>query len=112
MSDQTNRAHQKPGNDHERGVMDSFPASDALSDTATQGPRAVPAGEDHPSTPVPDEVALSRHFKDAETAKLALESLMRSVPLDRSATELEGSELRLRVPRDDAARVDEMLKAA
>lgn len=103
---------QKPTSDHERGVMDSFPASDALSDTATQGPRAVPAGEDHPSKHVPDAVTVSRHFKDHETAKLALEELVRSVPLDRSATELTGTELRLSVPRDDAQRIEAMLQAA
>ncbi len=109
MPDQTG---QKPVNDHERGVMDSFPASDALSDTATQGPRAVPAGEAHPSKHVPDAVTVSRHFKDHETAKLALESLVRSVPLDRSATELSGAELRLSVPRDDSARIESLLQAA
>ncbi|NKE44866.1 hypothetical protein HB662_08755 [Roseomonas frigidaquae] len=112
MPNHSDRADQKPVNDHERGVMDTFPASDPVSDTATQGPRAVPAGEDHPSKNVPDAVPLSRHFKDHEAAKLALEELVRSVPLDRSATELSGAELRLSVPRDDAKRIDAMLQKA
>lgn len=110
MPNQSN--DQKPISDHERGVMDTFPASDPLSDSATQGPRAVPAGEDHPSKKVPDAVTVSRHFKDHETAKLALEELVRSVPLDRSATELSGAELRLSVPRDDAKRIEALLQAA
>jgi hypothetical protein len=98
--------------DQERGVIDTFPASDPLSNTGTQGVRAVPAGEDHPSKQVPDAVSLSRRFEDHEAAKLALESLVRSVPLDRSATDLSGSELRLSVPRSDAARIEKLLNAA
>jgi hypothetical protein len=98
--------------DQERGVIDTFPASDPLSDTGTQGPRAVPAGEDHPSKPVADAVSLSRRFQDQESAKLALEELVRSVPLDRSATELSGSELRLSVPRADAQRIEDLLQKA
>lgn len=112
MPNHSDRPGQKPVSDHERGVMDTFPASDAVSDTATQGPRAVPAGAEHPSKPVPDAVPLSRHFKDHEAAKLALEKLVRSVPLDRNATELDGVELRLSVPRDDAQRVEAMLQKA
>ncbi|MGK7866992.1 hypothetical protein [Falsiroseomonas sp. E2-1-a20] len=109
---QNHSDHQKPVSDQDRAVMDTFPASDPVSDTGTKGPRAVPAGEDHPSKQVPDAVSLSRHFKDHEAAKLALESLVRSVPLDRSATELSGAELRLSVPRDDAKRIEAMLQKA
>ncbi|MBX9595059.1 MAG: hypothetical protein K2X46_11895 [Roseomonas sp.] len=97
----------------EKGVMDSFPASDAPAGTATQGARAVPPqdmmGGSHAHTPHP--VTLSRHFPDAESAKLALENLVRAVPLDRNCTEIEGLELRLKVPREDAGRVEDMLLA-
>jgi hypothetical protein len=98
--------------DQERGVIDSFPASDPLSDTGTQGPRAVPSGDQHRAPPVADAVRLSRRFDDAESAKLALEELVRSAPLDRDATELSGNELRIQVPKGDAARIEKLLNAA
>lgn len=97
--------------DLERAVIDSFPASDPISESATQGPRAVPI-TDPPATPMPDAARLSRRFPDAEAAKLALENLVRAVPLDRAATTMEGSTLHLRVPRDDAARVETLLNEA
>jgi hypothetical protein len=109
MQDSDKSARDK---DQQRGVVDTFPASDPLSDTGTQGPRAVPAGAQHQAPPVTDAVQLSRHFADAESAKLALEQLVRSAPLDRDATQLSGSELRLSVPRGDAARIEKMLNAA
>jgi hypothetical protein len=98
--------------DQERGVIDTFPASDPLSGTGTQGPRAVPAGAQHQAPPVADAVSLSRRFDNAESAKLALEELVRSAPLDRDATELSGPELRIQVPRGDAARIEKLLNAA
>lgn len=97
----------------EKGSIDSFPASDAPSGT-TQGARAVPPqdmmGASRTKTPHP--VTLKRHFADAESAKLALEKLVRAVPLDRAATEIEGMELRLTVPGDDAERIEDMLLSA
>lgn len=99
--------------DVEIGVRDSFPASDPNSVTSTQGPRAVQADQGDAEGPqVQDAVTLSRNFPSHEAAKLALESLVRSVPLDRHATELDGSVLKLRVPRADAARIDGLLNAA
>lgn len=100
----------------EKAVEDTFPASDAPSNTATQGARAVPPEHmmDHGKAEAADSVTLSRRFPDAESAKLALENLVRSVPLDRDCTELDHGpthELRLRVPRPDAARIDGMLQA-
>lgn len=98
--------------DLEVGVKDSFPASDPNSATSTQGPRAVAADKgDNESPPVRDAVALSRRFEDAEAAKLALENLVRSAPLDREATKLSGNELHLRVPRADARRIEALLAA-
>jgi hypothetical protein len=105
-----------PDRNVEKAVEDTFPASDAPSGTAIQGARAVPPEHmmDQGKPEAMDSVTLTRRFPDAESAKLALEALVRSVPLDRSCTELAHDpafELRLRVPRDDAGRVDGMLQA-
>ena len=110
------RPDRTPERNVEKAVEDTFPASDAPSSTATQGARAVPPERMmNPGKPeAADSVTLSRRFPDAESAKLALENLVRSVPLDRACTELgqgPGFELRLRVPRPDAARIDGMLQA-
>ncbi|MBU8536984.1 hypothetical protein [Falsiroseomonas tokyonensis] len=102
----------KTQKDVEISVRDSFPASDPSSATATGGPRATPVQGGAAAPQVPDAKTLTRRFKDHESAKLALEELVRSVPLDREATQLEGSELQLRVPRDDAARIEALLQAA
>jgi hypothetical protein len=97
----------------EKGVVDSFPASDPPAGTATQGARAVPPEAMMASSEATtqDAVTLTRHFPDAESAKLALENLVRAVPLDRNCTSIEGQELRLKVPQDDARRVEGMLQA-
>ena len=110
------RPDKTPDRNVERGVEDSFPASDAPAGTATQGARAVPPEHmmDHGKPEAADSVTLSRHFPDAESAKLALEALVRSVPLDRGCTEVTDDapfELRLRIARADAPRVDAMLQA-
>lgn len=115
-ADPRERPDLTPDRNIEKGVVDSFPASDAPSGTATQGARAVPpeAMMGGGKKEARDSVTLTRRFPDAETAKLALENLVRAVPLDRDRTELSTGavhELRLRVPRDDAGRVDEMLQA-
>lgn len=113
-------AAERPEKTHERNVEraveDTFPASDAPSGTGTQGARAVPPEHmmDGGKPEAADSVTLARRFPDAESAKLALENLVRSVPLDREGTELADHpavELRLRVPRGDADRVNAMLQA-
>jgi hypothetical protein len=94
---------------------DSFPASDPPSGTGERGTRAVPPsellGDRHGA--VAGAVTLRRRFKDAETAKLMLESLVRAVPLDRDAAAVleEGDEVELRIaaPPADAARIRGLL---
>ncbi|WP_203070410.1 hypothetical protein [Falsiroseomonas ponticola] len=105
------RPENTPDRNIEKGVVDSFPASDAPAGTATQGARAVPPAAMMGSAAAPeaDAVTLARHFPDAESAKLALENLVRAVPLDRHCTAIEGLELRLTVARADAGRVEDML---
>lgn len=115
MSDITPRAKPAESADRQvdKGSIDSFPASDAPSGT-TQGSRAVAPEEMMAATRThtPHPVTLTRRFPDAESAKLALENLVRAVPLDRDCTAIEGLELRLQVPRDDAGRVEDMLMSA
>ncbi|MFC3027914.1 MULTISPECIES: hypothetical protein [Roseomonadaceae] len=113
MQKPSDRPDKEADADVEIGVRDSFPASDPNSVTSTQGPRAVQADQGDAEGPeVRDAVTLSRRFADHEAAKLALESLVRSVPLDRHATALDGSLLKLRVPRADAGRIEGLLNAA
>jgi hypothetical protein len=113
MQKPSDRPDKAADTDVEIGVRDSFPASDPNSVTSTQGPRAVQANQGDSEGPqVHDAATLSRSFPTHEAAKLALESLVRSVPLDRDATELDGSVLKLRVPRADAGRIEGLLNAA
>jgi hypothetical protein len=78
--------------DLETGVKDSFPASDALSATNVQGTRAVPPERILRDEATQPEVAgatrLAARFPDHEAAKLAIEALVREVPLDRHRAEL------------------------
>lgn len=104
--------------DQEISVTDSFPASDPPSGTGESGARAVPAEEliGHAHPPRPGAVTLHRRFPDMESAKLALEALVRGGPMDPDAAELrhagEGVELRIAAPAGDAERLRGMLEAA
>lgn len=67
-------------------VRDTFPASDPVATTMSQGPRAVPVEAIMPDAtcdPAPDATPLRRRFADATTARLALEALVREGPIDR-----------------------------
>jgi len=97
----------------DEAVIETFPASDPAAVTATTGNRAVPpqdlAGA---PTPIPDAVVLRRRFDDAEAAKIAFESLIRQAPVDPAHAEIshaDGVELRLRVARGDAPRIQKLL---
>ncbi|HEV7263943.1 MAG TPA: hypothetical protein VGN83_03365 [Falsiroseomonas sp.] len=105
----------KPNTKQDIASADSFPASDPPSTTNESGTRAVPMSEligEHHET-VPGAVMLARRFPDAEAAKLALEALVRQVPLDRDAAALtdHGTEVELRIaaPPADAARIRALL---
>jgi hypothetical protein len=108
----------RPNTKQDTASADSFPASDPPSTTGEGGTRAVPPSEmlGHHHGAVPGAVTLSRRFKDSETAKLTLESLVREVPLDPDAASLadEGSETELRIaaPPGDAARIRALLDRA
>ena len=104
----------------EAGVEQTFPASDPVSSTTSQGSRAVPPGEmmhptgSKPATPQ-DSVTISQSFPDQESAKLALETLVREGPVDRRSAEIlgEGSAVQLQVvvPKADAERLRAKLES-
>jgi hypothetical protein len=113
-ADPRERPDTTPANNVEEGVIDTFPASDAVANTATQGARAVPPEQAmRHAPPVADAVTLQRRFPDTESAKLALEKLVRAAPLDPDCAEIAaGHELRIRVPRQDAGRIESLLQSA
>ena len=106
-----------PDRSSHAAVPDTFPASDPLATTAAVGSRAVdPAGlmDGQGEVEVRDPATVVAHFHDQERAKLALEGLVRDVPLDRRCATIscDGGEAALRVtaPGVDAERVAEMLR--
>lgn len=111
----------KPGSEkqQDQAVADTFPASDPPATMGGEGgTRAVPPEEmmDRRRAPPPDAVTLRRRFPSTEAAKLALESLVREGPVDRSSTELvrigKEIELRLCANPDDAHRLRGLLAHA
>jgi hypothetical protein len=111
--DPAERPDLTPDSNVEAGVRGTFPASDPVATTASQGARAVPVermmAEDE-GPPDADAATLTQRFPDAESAKLALEALVREGPVDRHCAELHGAELVLRVPRPDATRLEALLR--
>ena len=104
----------------EAGVEQTFPASDPVSSTTSQGSRAVPPSDMmHPTGSKPaaarDAVTISQRFPDQESAKLALETLVREGPVDRRSAEITGEgsdvELKVLVPKADAERLQAKLES-
>ena len=98
-------------------VPDSFPASDPVATTAAVGSRAVDPAElmaPRGAVEVRGASTVIGRFPDREGAKLALERLVRDVPLDRrrAAIACGGGEATLEVaaPEADAGRVAEILR--
>lgn len=101
----------------ETALHDSFPASDPPAPGPARGVRAAPA-----EAMMPDGTALdapgdartiTRRFPDAESAKLALETLVREGPLDRRQGEItaegEAARLTLTLPGEDRERLAALL---
>lgn len=105
-----------PDRNVEAGVEGTFPASDPVSNTTTQGARAVSPGAMQGSPLPPDEglITLSRRFPDQEAAKLTLETMVREGPIDRRmaqiAAEDGGAILQVRAVPADAARLGDLLE--
>jgi hypothetical protein len=105
-------------NDLDEGVRETFPASDAVAATPTQGARAVPpermteagrGGFEQAGT-----VTVTARFKDQEAAKLAVETMVRDGPIDRRRAEIRsaGDAVLVQVAArpDEAGHVREMLR--
>lgn len=111
------RPDQTTEKDVETAVQDTFPASDPVSNTVSQGSRAVPPEammEREGSKPpaAQDSANFTMRFKDHEAAKLALETLVREGPIDRRCAEFEpagGAALKITAPSAEVERFKELL---
>ena len=97
-------------------VPDTFPASDPTATSPVVGARAEDMAamlDTSDELHVPDPTTVTAHFPDHVTAKLAIEKLVRDVPLDRRCAALSedssGTTLELIISRSDVDRVTEML---
>ena len=106
------RADRTPDHDVETAVEGTFPASDPLASTASQGARAVPPEElmGGGAKPQSGTATLTARFESAEAAKLALEAMVREGPVDRNCAAVEAATLRISVPQSDQGRLGEMLQ--
>ena len=98
-------------------VPDSFPASDPMATTAAVGSRAVDPAELMPSrgeVEVRGATTVVARFPDQEGAKLAVERLVRDIPLDRRCATIrcgeDGATMEVMAAEADVARVAEMLR--
>jgi len=110
-------AGRTPERKADEASRDSFPASDAPAPTPIAGARAVPGSalfEKEPEGHGADTTAVTARFPDHESAKLAVEQLVRDGALDRRHVAIEHDDAGVRVtahaPRDGAARVGELLR--
>jgi hypothetical protein len=106
-----------PDRSSHAAVPDTFPASDPMATTAAVGSRAVDPAvlmDAQGEVEVRDGATVFARFPDQERAKLALEGLVRDVPLDRrcATVSCDGDQATLKVtaPGADARRVAEMLR--
>jgi hypothetical protein len=111
------RADRTPDNNVEAAVEGTFPASDPMGTIASQGARAVPPEEmmrGQDAKPQGDTATLTARFDGMESAKLAVEALVRDGPVDRSCAQTEragdAATVRLSVPQADRQRLEEMLR--
>ncbi|MFT8246556.1 hypothetical protein [Roseomonas sp. BN140053] len=101
---------------NQEAVLDTFPASDPAQKAET-GARAVPAADMmmRPEDEVIPEnpMTLAFSYTDREKAKLALEGVVRDIPLERHLTSIEeqgeGAILRVTAGKVDVQRVADML---
>jgi hypothetical protein len=96
-------------------VPDSFPASDPVATTAAVGSRAVdPAELMQPQVEIHGAATVVARFPQQEGAKLALERLVREIPLDRRVASIrcgdDGATLEVVAPEADTERIAQMLR--
>ena len=106
-----------PGRSAHAAVPDSLPASDPVASTAAVGSRAMdPAELMRPQVEIRirDAATVVARFPHQEGAKLALERLVREIPLDRRGASIrcgdDGATLEVAAPGTDTERVAEMLR--
>ena len=111
------RADRTPDNNVEAAVEGTFPASDPMGTIASQGARAVPAEDllhSRDSKPQGGTAAVTARFDGMESAKLAVEALVRDGPVDRRCADVEragdAATVRIAVPQADRQRIEEMLR--
>jgi len=112
------RADRTPDDHVEAAVEGTFPASDPMGTIVSQGARAVPpeelmrASDSKPQHG--DTATLASRFDGMESAKLAMEALVRDGPVDRRCAHVEasggGATVRLSVPHSDEGRLGDMLR--
>jgi hypothetical protein len=105
------------GRSDSAAVPDTFPASDPVASTPVVGARTenLVAMMDAPDElHVPNSTSVTAHFPDHVTAKLAVEKLVRDVPIDRRSAALskDSSPTMLEVTSSEANvdRVTEILR--
>ena len=111
---QTERPAQPPDRGMDSEVIGTFPASDPIASTATQGARAVSPADllrpsDDEAQPA-DAVRFALRFPSHEAAKLAVETAVREAPLDRRCASIRGKSVEVAAPRADVERVREILR--
>jgi hypothetical protein len=116
MPDNTRKTEERA---QDKAVAETFPASDPPASMGGEGhARAVPPEEmmaaQHKRPH--DAVTLRRRFPTTEAAKLAVESVVRDGPVDRSCTEMVAKdrevEVLLHVPEEDCHRIRSLLARA
>ena len=111
------RADLTPDRNVEAAVEGTFPASDPMATIASHGARAVPPEElmrESGSKPQGNTATLTARFESQETAKLAVEALVRDGPVDRSCAGIDptgdGATVRIAVPQADQQRLGDLLR--
>jgi hypothetical protein len=104
-----------PDRSAKTALHDSFPASDPVATTAAVGFRAMdPAGLMRPQAGIPDGAMVLAQLRDQTAAKLAVEHLVRKVPLDRRRAAIRSGRngtaiLEVAAPAADVDRIAEIL---
>lgn len=104
-----------PDRSAKTALHDSFPASDPVATTAAVGSRAVdPASLMKPQIEIHDGAMVLARLRDQTAAKLAIEHLVRKVPLDRRRAAIRSGRngtaiLEVAAPAADVDRIAEIL---
>jgi hypothetical protein len=104
-----------PDRSAKTALHDSFPASDPVATTAVVGSRAVDLARlMKPQTEIQDGAMVLARLRDRTAARLAVEHLVRKVPLDRRRAAIRSGRngtaiLEVTAPAADVDRIAEIL---